>query len=236
MKHMRWVRVSIIILMGLIFLSSCAARERASESETDKETSTAAVQQDYERFLEHFLFEDQQSVQMENLEWGMSLDNALEALGLREGSYSIIRQNENDLNDHISQIVVSRQIVFDQISVEAICVYAFLDDAFYIGEYSMKFERVEDMVTVCASLQDQVEQLDLNNRLLRIPSSYDSSLDLLDEDRVRACYEGKAFGELYWVEGASSRNELHIVIPNSDDPGFNNALIVRVESGQIPHV
>jgi hypothetical protein len=202
--------------MILVLLSACTAKVKVGETRTVKETSTAAVQQENERFLERFLSEDQQSVQMENLEWGMTLDNVLEALDLAEDTYSIIRQNDSDPDDPISQIIVSEQIAFGPISVELIRVFAFLDDALYLGEYSMAFERVEDMVAVCASLQDQIEQLDLDNRLLRIPSSYDRSLDLLNEDRVRACYEGKEFGELFWV--GTSSNEFHIAIPESEDP------------------
>ena len=234
MRYMRRAGVIVLFLMVLVVLSACTAREKERELENGKETSTAAVQQEKEPFLERFLSEDQQSVQMENLEWGMTLDNVLETLALGEGTYSIIRQNDNDPDDPVSQIVVSEQIVIGQIPVEALRVFAFLDDALYLGEYSMTFERVEDMVAVCASLQDQIEQLDLNNRLLRIPSSYDSSLDLLSEDRVRTCYEGKAFGELFWV--GTSSNEFHIAIPEGDDPGLNHTLIIRVESGQIPHV
>ena len=226
--------VFVFILMALVFLSSCNAGEKGSDPETGKSTSTTAVQQDDERFLERFLSEDHRSVQMKNLEWGMTLDNVLEALDLAEDTYSIIRQDDSDPDDPVSQIIVSEQIAIGQISVEMIRVFAFMDDALYLGEYSMAFEQVEDMVAVCVSLQDQIELLNLDNRLLRIPSSYDRSLGLLNEDRVRACYEGKEFGELFWV--GTSSNEFHIAIPESEDPGSNHTLIILVESGQIPHL
>ncbi len=236
MRCIRREGAFILLLVIIALLSACTAGDKTSESGNDKVTNTVSVQPENYRFLDRFLSEDQTSVQMDNLEWGMTLAGVLETLGLEEGTYSIIRQEENDQNEPISQIRVSGQIVVGRTSVEAIRVFAFLDDALYIGEYSMIFERVEDMVAVCADLQDQIEQLDLDNRLLRIPVSYDSSLDLLSEDRVHACYEGEAFGELFWVEGISSRNEFHIAIPESDDPDINRTLIVRVESGQIPHI